>query len=53
MRKLRTCLVIAQAQIPEQAIIFQHVVSELLHLRLVFEMEVSLEEAFVQLNNLT
>ncbi len=52
-RKLSIYLVIPQAQISEQTIVFQHIVSELLHLWLVLEMEVSLQETFVQLDDLT
>lgn len=48
-----TDLVIPQTQISEETVVLQHILAQLLYFWLVFEMEVTLEEALVQFHNLS
>lgn len=43
---------IPQTQISEETVVLQHILAQLLYFWLIFEVKVTLEEAFVQLHNL-
>ena len=46
-------LVVPQTKIPQQAIVLQDGVPQLLYLRFVLEVKVALQESFIELYNLT